>query len=70
MSSKLHGYGGKPRRFFKLAPHQRLLSTGKWSKPGLPHDQGLKVLRDPNTGWAVARLHSDLKPGEVSVVLE
>jgi hypothetical protein len=59
---------GKP--YFKLAPHQHVLETHAWGRFGTRNDTGLRLLRDPRTGWPVTRDHGDLRPGEVSLVLE
>lgn len=60
------------KRYFKLAHHQRLLEAHPLGRfgVGMESQYGFKVLRDPRTGWPVIRDHGDLKPGEVSLVLE
>jgi hypothetical protein len=62
----------KQKRYFKLAPHQRTIEAHALGRFGLGRESeaGFKVLRDPVTGWPVVRDHGDLKPGEVSLVLE
>lgn len=67
--TKRHGYGGRPRRTFVLAHHQYLVAAGL-TADGRISDGGFKLLRCPKTKQAVARRHPDLKPGEVSLVLE
>jgi hypothetical protein len=68
------GYGKPVKRVFKLAPHHYLVPapwSGKYvSDPGL-EDRifGFKLFRAPD-GSLVARKHDDLRPGEVSLVLE
>jgi hypothetical protein len=65
------GYGKPPRRVFVLAPHHYLLPAPFLDRYNSdPYfDVGLKPLRAPD-GRLVARRHGDLKPGEVSLVLE
>lgn len=60
------------KRYFKLAHHQRTIPAHFWGRfgVGMEGDYGFKVLRDPRTGHPVVREHGDLKPGEVSLVLE
>lgn len=60
------------KRYFKLAHHQRTIPAHFWGRfgVGMEGDYGFKVLRDPRTGHPVVRDHGDLKPGEVSLVLE
>lgn len=60
------------KKYFKLAPHQRTIEAhflGRFGA-GMEGEYGFKVLRDPRTGYPVVRDHGDLKPGEVSLVLE
>lgn len=72
----LYGYNGEKRRrrTLRLAPHHYL--TGRppfgWSRYREydEGERGFSLLRDPETGRAVARKHGDLKPGEISLVLE
>ena len=67
----VNGYQKPPRRRFALAPHHRLLRTGcRRAIRRSPDETGLKLLRDPVSGLPVVRLHGDLRPGEVSLVLE
>lgn len=71
----LSGYGKPLRRTFNLAPHHYLLDVHPWHRFGrayaaLHEDESkLKLLRSPD-GRPTARRHADLKPGEVSLVLE
>lgn len=60
------------KRYFKLAPHQRVIEAHLFSRFGVlgESEYGFKVLRDPRTGHPVVRDHGDLKPGEISLVLE
>jgi hypothetical protein len=60
------------KRYFKLAAHQRTMEAHAFGRFGAAceSEYGFKVLRDPRTGWPVVRDHGDLKPGEVSLVLE
>jgi hypothetical protein len=60
------------KRYFKLAPHQRTIEANAYGRFGVNYESeyGFKVLRDPRTGQPVVRDHGDLKPGEVSLVLE
>lgn len=60
------------KRYFKLAHHQRTIPAHPLGRfgAGTEGEYGFKVLRDPRTGWPVVRDHGDLKPGEVSLVLE
>lgn len=73
-ASKAQLHGTKNRRLVRLAHHQYLLEAEFWSKfgwyKGMTSDNCLKLLRDPATGRPVAREHADLKPWEVSLVLE
>lgn len=67
----LQGYEtNHPGRELHLAPHQRLLDVDPYGRFGKYMESGFKLLRDPQTGKPVARDHSDLRPGEVSLVLE
>lgn len=70
------GYNGQPpARRFQLAHHHYLLNINPWHKFGLAYaalhedESKFKLLRAPD-GRPVARRHADLKPGEVSLVLE
>lgn len=68
------GYGKQPKRTFQLAPHHYLVPApwnGKYvSDPDREQRIfGFKLLRAPD-GRPVARRHDDLRPGEVSLVLE
>lgn len=60
------------KRYFKLAHHQRTIPAHFWGRfgVGMESESGFKILRDPRTGEPVVREHGDLKPGEVSLVLE
>lgn len=63
--------GTLPARRFELPHHHRLVISG-YGRSLLPSEpgqrQGFPVLCSPG-GYPVARLHGDLKPGEVSWVL-
>lgn len=60
------------KTYFKPAHHQRTIPAHVLGRFGVAResDYGFKVLRDPRTGHPVVRDHGDLKPGEVSLVLE
>ena len=62
--------GRRPKRKFSLAHHQELLPVHPLGRLGQQMETGFRLLRDPNTGFPVKRYHSDLRPGEVSLVLE
>jgi len=68
-SDDLAGYNGPKRRYFKLAAHQRLLDIPPYHRLSRRFETGFKILRSPD-GRPVCREHSDLRPGEVSLVLE
>ena len=73
-NSKTRQYGPASRRVFALAEHHYLIRCHPLSRLGKALERfdhsGFKLLRDPKTGFPVARHHGDLKPGEVSLVLE
>jgi hypothetical protein len=63
---------GRPRRCFKLAHHQELVdyrSMGKFDPYYERDERHFKLLRGPD-GRPVSRQHADLRPGEISLVLE
>lgn len=69
----LHPLPKTPPPPFTLAHHHRVLDVGPYHWLGTRYTEAFcggffDLLRDPH-GRPVCRLHADLKPGEVSLVL-